>query len=99
MIKTALTIAGSDSSGGAGIQADLKTMTAMHVYGMSAIVSLTAQNTTGVTDIMDVSPAFLKAQLDAQKGGAPAAEKAPAEAAPAPEAASAEETPAKTDDE
>lgn len=65
MIKTALTIAGSDSSGGAGIQADLKTMTAMHVYGMSAIVSLTAQNTTGVTDIMDVSPAFLKAQLDA----------------------------------
>lgn len=65
IMRTALTIAGSDSSGGAGIQADLKTMTAMHVYGMSAIVSLTAQNTTGVTDIMDMSPAFLKAQLDA----------------------------------
>lgn len=65
MIKTALTIAGSDSGGGAGIQADLKTMTAMHVYGMSAVVSLTAQNTTGVTDIMDVSPEFLEAQLDA----------------------------------
>ena len=65
MIKTALTIAGSDSGGGAGIQADLKTMTAMHVYGMSAVVSLTAQNTTGVTDIMDVSSEFLEAQLDA----------------------------------
>ena len=46
---TALTIAGSDSSGGAGIQADIKTMTANHVYAMSAITALTAQNTTGVT--------------------------------------------------
>ena len=49
---TALTIAGSDSSGGAGIQADIKTMTANRVYAMSAITALTAQNTTGVTDIM-----------------------------------------------
>ena len=62
---TALTIAGSDSSGGAGIQADLKTMTAHHVYGMSCITALTAQNTTGVTAIMDVTPDFLAAQLDA----------------------------------
>ncbi|MBR6172459.1 MAG: bifunctional hydroxymethylpyrimidine kinase/phosphomethylpyrimidine kinase [Eubacterium sp.] len=61
----ALTIAGSDSSGGAGIQADLKTMTAHHVYGMSCITALTAQNTTGVTGIMDVTPEFLEAQLDA----------------------------------
>ena len=61
---TALTIAGSDSSGGAGIQADLKTMAAHHVYGMSAITALTAQNTTGVTDILEVPPAFLAAQLD-----------------------------------
>ena len=48
---TALTIAGSDSSGGAGIQADIKTMTANHVYAMSAITALTAQNTTGVTAV------------------------------------------------
>ena len=61
---TALTIAGSDSSGGAGIQADLKTMAAHHVYGMSAITALTAQNTTGVKDIMEVTPEFLKEQLD-----------------------------------
>ena len=62
---TALTIAGSDSGGGAGIQADLKTMAAHHVYGMSAITALTAQNTTGVRDIMEVTPQFLKEQLDA----------------------------------
>ena len=61
---TALTIAGSDSSGGAGIQADIKTMTAHCVYAMSAITALTAQNTTGVTDILEVPPAFLAAQLD-----------------------------------
>lgn len=64
-MHTALTIAGSDSSGGAGIQADLKTMTAHGVYGMSAVTALTAQNTTGVTDILAVLPAFLAAQLDA----------------------------------
>ena len=63
-MNTALTIAGSDSSGGAGIQADIKTMTANGVYAMSAITALTAQNTTGVTDIMEVTPEFLKAQLD-----------------------------------
>lgn len=64
-MKTALTIAGSDSSGGAGIQADIKTMMANGVYAMSAITALTAQNTTGVTGIMTVEPDFLKAQLDA----------------------------------
>lgn len=61
----ALSIAGSDCSGGAGIQADIKTMTVNGVYAMSAITALTAQNTTGVTDIMDVTPEFLAAQLDA----------------------------------
>ena len=61
---TALTIAGSDSSGGAGIQADIKTMTANRVYAMSAITALTAPNTTGVTDIMEVTPKFLAEQLD-----------------------------------
>ena len=64
-MKTALTIAGSDCSGGAGIQADIKTMTANGVYAMSAITALTAQNTTGVTGIFEVSPEFLAAQLDA----------------------------------
>ena len=64
-MKTALTIAGSDCSGGAGIQADIKTMTANGVYAMSAITALTAQNTTGVSDILEVSPAFLANQLDA----------------------------------
>ena len=63
-MKTALTIAGSDSSGGAGIQADLKTMTANGVYAMSAITALTAQNTTGVQEIFEVSPEFLKLQID-----------------------------------
>lgn len=62
-MRTALTIAGSDSSGGAGIQADIKTMTANGVYAMSAVTALTAQNTTGVTRIMDVSPEFLEEQL------------------------------------
>ncbi|MCR5202009.1 MAG: bifunctional hydroxymethylpyrimidine kinase/phosphomethylpyrimidine kinase [Lachnospiraceae bacterium] len=61
----ALTIAGSDSSGGAGIQADIKTMTANGVYAMSAVTALTAQNTTGVTDILEVTPVFLEEQLDA----------------------------------
>ena len=63
-MNTALTIAGSDSSGGAGIQADIKTMMAHGVYAMSAITALTAQNTTGVTDIMEVTPKFLAEQLD-----------------------------------
>ena len=64
-VKTALTIAGSDSSGGAGIQADIKTMAAHGVYGMSAITALTAQNTTGVYAIAEVTPEFLAAQIDA----------------------------------
>lgn len=64
-MKTALTIAGSDSSGGAGIQADIKTMCANHVFATSAITALTAQNTLGVTDIMEATPEFLAEQLDA----------------------------------
>ena len=64
MIHTALTIAGSDSSGGAGVQADIKTMTANGVYAMSAITALTAQNTTGVQGIYEVTPEFLSLQLD-----------------------------------
>ena len=64
-MKTALSIAGSDSCGGAGIQADIKTMTLNGVYAMSAITALTAQNTTGVRDIMETSPRFLEQQLDA----------------------------------
>ena len=63
-MKTALTIAGSDSSGGAGIQADIKTMTMNGVFAMSAITALTAQNTTGVTAIQESSPDFLAEQLD-----------------------------------
>lgn len=64
-MKTALSIAGSDSSGGAGIQADIKTMTMNGVYAMSAITALTAQNTTGVTGIMEATPEFLRQQIDA----------------------------------
>ena len=64
-MTTALSIAGSDSSGGAGIQADIKTMSAHGVFAMTAVTALTAQNTTGVTDIMETTPAFLAAQLDA----------------------------------
>jgi hydroxymethylpyrimidine/phosphomethylpyrimidine kinase len=64
-MRTALTIAGSDTSGGAGIQADLKTMTVNGVFAMSAVTALTAQNTTGVTDIMEVTPKFLGEELDA----------------------------------
>ncbi len=63
--KTALTIAGSDCSGGAGIQADIKTMTMNGVYAMSVITALTAQNTTGVRAIQEVTPDFLKQQIDA----------------------------------
>jgi len=64
-LKTALTIAGSDSCGGAGIQADLKTMTMNGIYAMSTITALTAQNTTGVRAIMESAPEFLKQQIDA----------------------------------
>ena len=62
---TCLTIAGSDSSGGAGIQADLKTMSALGTYGMSVVTAITAQNTCGVTDIQAISPHIVKAQLEA----------------------------------
>lgn len=63
-MKKVLTIAGSDSSGGAGIQADLKTMIVNGVYGMSAITALTAQNTMGVIDVVEVTPEFLSKQID-----------------------------------
>jgi hydroxymethylpyrimidine/phosphomethylpyrimidine kinase len=65
MIHTALTIAGSDSSGGAGIQADLKTFASLNVYGMSVIAALTAQNTQGVRGVMEIPAAFVGLQLDA----------------------------------
>ena len=65
MLKTALSIAGSDCSGGAGIQADIKTMTMNGVYAMSVITALTAQNTTGVKAIQESTPDFLQQQLDA----------------------------------
>ena len=64
MLRTALTIAGSDSGGGAGIQADIKTMTVNGVYAMSAVTALTAQNTTGVKSIREVDEEFLRDQLD-----------------------------------
>src|SRR5688572_12571110 len=64
-MKTALTIAGSDSSGGAGIQADLKTFTVLGVYGMSAITAITAQNTMGVKDAAELSTAIVARQIDA----------------------------------
>lgn len=63
-MKSVLTIAGSDSSGGAGIQADLKTIAAHGLFGMSAITALTAQNTTGVFGVEDVSPRFVAQQID-----------------------------------
>ena len=63
-MKTALTIAGSDSSGGAGIQADLKTFTVLGVYGMSAITAITAQNTLGVKDAAELSTAIVAKQID-----------------------------------
>jgi hydroxymethylpyrimidine/phosphomethylpyrimidine kinase len=65
VIPRALTIAGSDSSGGAGIQADLKTFTVHRVYGMTAITALTAQNTLGVHGVAAMSPEFVRAQIDA----------------------------------
>ena len=63
-MRTVLTIAGSDSSGGAGIQADIKTITAHKLYAMSAVTALTAQNTTGVYGVLESTPEFLKNQLD-----------------------------------
>ena len=64
-MKTALSIAGSDSCGGAGIQADIKTITLNGVYAMSAVTALTAQNTTGVRAVFEASPEFLGQQIDA----------------------------------
>ena len=65
MIKTALSIAGSDCSGGAGIQADIKTMSALGVFGMSVIVSVVAENTSRVVSISDVPPQIIADQIDA----------------------------------
>ena len=64
-IPIALTIAGSDSSGGAGIQADLKAFSAFGVYGASVITALTAQNTRGVSAVEAISPGFIVAQMEA----------------------------------
>ncbi len=63
-IRRALTIAGSDSGGGAGIQADLKTFMALGLHGMSALTALTAQNTVGVQDVFPISPAFVRKQIE-----------------------------------
>ena len=64
IMKKVLTIAGSDCSGGAGIQADIKTITAHKMYAMSVITALTAQNTTGVYDVLEATPEFVGNQLD-----------------------------------
>src|SRR5438093_1489031 len=64
-VPRCLTIAGSDSGGGAGIQADLKAFAAAGCHGATAIVALTAQNTVGVTDVLEVPPGFVRAQLEA----------------------------------
>ena len=63
LTKTALTIAGSDSSGGAGIQADLKVFTVLGVYGMSAVTAITAQNTLGVKEVLAISPELIRKQM------------------------------------
>src|SRR5204862_24704 len=68
LTKTALTIAGSDSSGGAGIQADLKVFTVLGVYGMSAVTAITAQNTLGVKEVLEVSPELIRKQIDTVAG-------------------------------
>ena len=68
MVPRCITIAGSDSGGGAGIQADLKAFAAAGVHGMSAVVALTAQNTREVTAVHEVPPWFVRAQLDAVAG-------------------------------
>ena len=70
-MRTALTIAGSDSSGGAGIQADLKTFAALGVYGTCAITALTAQNTLGVLEMLSLSADFVTAQIEAVAGDIP----------------------------
>jgi hydroxymethylpyrimidine/phosphomethylpyrimidine kinase len=67
-VRTALTIAGSDSGGGAGIQADLKTFSALGVFGMSAVTAITAQNTVGVTAVFELPPELVAAQIDAVIG-------------------------------
>jgi hydroxymethylpyrimidine/phosphomethylpyrimidine kinase len=67
-MKTALTIAGSDSSGGAGIQADLKTFSVLGVFGMSAITAVTAQNTLGVKESLEISPELVRLQIDTTAG-------------------------------
>jgi hydroxymethylpyrimidine/phosphomethylpyrimidine kinase len=64
-VKIALSVAGSDPSGGAGIQSDLKTFSRLHVYGMAVIAALTAQNTLGVSGLAEIEPDFLEKQLDA----------------------------------
>ena len=63
-MKSVLSIAGSDSSGGAGIQADIKTIQAHHLFAQTAITALTAQNTTGVYGVLDVDPAYVEQQID-----------------------------------
>src|SRR3954471_21324989 len=70
-MKTALTIGGSDSSGGAGIQADLKVVSVLNVYGMTAITAVTAQNTLGVKDVVEMSPEMIRKQIDAVAGDIP----------------------------
>ena len=72
MLKNVLTIAGSDPSGGAGIQADLKTMCALGVYGMSAITAVTVQNTRKVFDVQEIDPEIVRGQIDAVYGDIPA---------------------------
>ena len=67
-IRKALTIAGSDSGAGAGIQADLKTFAALGVYGTSALTAITAQNTVGVTQVFELSPKLIATQIDAVIG-------------------------------
>src|ERR1044071_3061741 len=67
-MKTALTIAGSDSCGGAGIQADLKTFSVLGIYGMSALTALTAQNTTGIKETLELDPRFVRKQIEAVAG-------------------------------